>query len=74
MGFVKPKIMIKLIIYHNFGKEDLKLGNPFNRYQDYENETNKDAYEYEKRQYEREERYRDEISREIDREYFGEEE
>jgi hypothetical protein len=50
------------------------LSSPFNSYQDYENETNKDAYEYEKRQYEREERYREELSREIDREYFGEEE
>ena len=49
------------------------MGNPFNPYQDYENETKKDAYEYEKRQYEREEVYREEISREIDRELYGEE-
>ena len=49
------------------------MGNPFNPYQDYENEINKDAYEYEKRQYEREEVYREEIRREIDRELYGEE-
>ena len=48
------------------------MSNPFNSYQDYENETNQDAYEYEKRQYEREETYREELSRETDREYFGE--
>lgn len=50
------------------------MGSPFNSYQDYKNETNRDAYEYEKRQYEQEEIYREEISREIDREYFGKEE
>jgi len=54
-------------------KENIELSNPFNHYQNYENETNKDAYEYEKRQYIQEERYREELSREIDREYFGEE-
>lgn len=50
------------------------MSSSFNRYQDYENETNKDAYEYEKRQYEQEEKYREKLSREIDKEYFGEEE
>lgn len=49
------------------------MASPFNRYQDYDEETNQAAYEYEKRQYEREEAYREEISREVDREYFGEE-
>ena len=49
------------------------MSSPFNPYQDYENETNQDAYEYEKRQYEREEIYREELSREIDKAYFGEE-
>ena len=49
------------------------MGSPFNPYQNYESETNRDAYEYEKRQYEREETRREEISNEIDREYFGEE-
>ena len=46
---------------------------PCNRYQDYELETNKDAYEYEKRQFEREERYWWGISRENDRMLYGEE-
>jgi hypothetical protein len=42
-----------------------------NRYQNYEIETNNDAYEYEKRQCEREEIYWRNLDREIDREYFG---
>lgn len=44
---------------------------PLNRYRDYESETNNDAYEYEKRCYEREERYWAEIDNELERDYFG---
>jgi len=47
------------------------VSHPLNRYQDYECETNQDAYEYEKRQYEREEAYRENIDRELERDYFG---
>lgn len=43
----------------------------FNRYQDYELETTQDAYEYEKRHYEREEAYRENIRRELERDYFS---
>lgn len=50
------------------------MGHPLNRYQSYERETNQDAYEYEKRQYEREEKYWEELDREINREYFAESE
>jgi hypothetical protein len=42
-----------------------------NRYQNYEQETNRDAYDYEKRRYEQEEAYWENISRELDRDYFG---
>lgn len=42
-----------------------------NRYTNYEYETNKDAYEYEKRQYEKEEKYWNEIDKELERDYFG---
>ena len=44
---------------------------PFNRYQDYEVETNNDAYEYMKRNYEKEESYRRSIREELDRDYFN---
>jgi hypothetical protein len=47
------------------------VSHPLNRYQDYERETNQDAYEYEKRQYEREETYWKDIDRELERNYFG---
>jgi glutathione peroxidase-family protein len=43
------------------------MGHPFNRYQNYEQETNQDEREYKKRQYEREERYWQDISRENER-------
>jgi hypothetical protein len=52
----------------------MSKGNPFNRHQDYEQETNKDAYDYESRCFEREERYREDIRRELDRDYFGDSE
>ena len=38
---------------------------------DYEQQTNKAAYEYEKRQYEKEEARREEIRKELERDYFG---
>ena len=41
-----------------------------NRYQNYDLETNKDAYDYEKRQYDREQLYRQEIKQELERDYF----
>lgn len=47
------------------------MKNPFNRYQDYEREANKDAYEYEKRCYDQEERYREAMREELDMDYFG---
>ena len=47
------------------------MPSPFNRYQDYEAETNSDAYEYEKRCFEEEEEYRKAIDEEIERYYFG---
>jgi hypothetical protein len=46
----------------------------FNKYQDYELETNQSAYEYEKSCYEREEEYRQNIRKDLDREYFGDKE
>lgn len=46
---------------------------PCNRYQNYELETNQDAYEYLKRQYEREEKYWWEISRMNDEMLYGKE-
>jgi hypothetical protein len=52
-------------------KEEEKMS-VFNRYQNYENETNQDAYEYEKRHYESEEIYRENIRREVDQDYFRE--
>ena len=48
----------------------MTMPHSLNRYQDYECETNQDAYEYEKRQYEREEAYRENIGRELERDYF----
>ena len=42
----------------------------FNKYQDYENETNQDAYDYKKRCYEREELYREQVREELERDYF----
>jgi hypothetical protein len=50
------------------------MSHPLNRYQDYERETNQDAYEYEKRCFEREETYWNNISRENERDYFVEQE
>lgn len=50
------------------------MWHPLNRYQNYEQEANKDAYEHEKRQCEREEEYWRELDREFDREYFGDRE
>ena len=44
--------------------------NEINRYQDYEQETNRDAYAYEKRHYEEEKSYRRRIDDELEREYF----
>lgn len=41
-----------------------------NHYQNYENETNQNAYEYEKRQCEHEETYWRDLDREVDKEYF----
>lgn len=46
----------------------------FSIYQNYEQETNRDAYEYEKRVHEEDDRRREEIRREIDRDYFGDRE
>lgn len=43
----------------------------FNRYQNYEQETDQDVYEYKKCCYEREEAYRERIRRELERDYFG---
>lgn len=42
-----------------------------NKYQDYENETNQDMYEYEKRCYEEEELRRERIRQELERDYFN---
>jgi len=50
-----------------------RVPHPCNRYQDYELETNQNAYEYEKRQYEGEERYWWEISRMNDEMLYGKE-
>jgi len=47
------------------------VSSPFNRYQDYERQTNKAAYGYEKRQYELEEARREKIREELERDYFG---
>lgn len=46
----------------------------FNRYQDYDQESNRDAREYEKRCYEREERFHEDIRMDLDKEYYGDEE
>jgi hypothetical protein len=46
----------------------------FSMYQNYETETNRDAYEYEKRVHEEDDRRREKIRRELDRDYFGDRE
>ena len=56
------------------GRKENDMSHPLNRYQDYEHETNQDAYEYEKRCFEREEAYWNSISRENERDYFDEQE
>lgn len=49
------------------------MSHPFNRYRNWEEEANPDLRDYERRQYEHEEEYWRRIDREIEREYFREE-
>lgn len=52
------------------------MNSPFNKYQNWNDFHTEDdwARDYERRCYEREETYRQEISREVDRDYFGDRE
>jgi len=48
------------------------MSHPLNRYQNYKEETNHDAYEYEKRRHDEEEVYWKRLDKEIERDLYKE--
>jgi len=48
------------------------VSHPLNRYQNYKEETNHDAYEYEKRRHDEEEAYWRRLDEEIERDLYRE--